>query len=74
MCLRRSGSRWAGRTGAARSASVVPGWQLVCPSLTLEGISVLALDGPKVSVTFWPRQTDLAKPGAAPTGEPEADE
>lgn len=72
--LRRSGSRWAAGTGAARPASVVPNWQLVCPSLTLEGISVLAVDRPKVSATFWPRQTDPAKPGAAPTGEPEAEE
>lgn len=73
-CLRRSGSRRAARTGAARPASVVPNWQLVCPSLTLEGISVLAVDCPKVSVTFSPWQTDPAKPGAAPAGEPEADE
>lgn len=64
----------AARTGAARALSVVLGWRLVCPSLTLEGISVLAVDGPKVSVTFWPWQTDPAKPGAAPTVEPEAEE
>lgn len=71
--LRRSGSRRAARTGAARAVSVVPGWRFVCPSLTLEGISVLAVDGPKVSVTFWPRQTYPAKPGAALIVEPEAE-
>lgn len=62
------------RDGRGSASECPPNWQLVCPSLTLEGISVLAVDRPKVSATFWPRQTDPAKPGAAPTGEPEAEE
>ncbi|XP_028714306.1 translation initiation factor IF-2-like [Peromyscus leucopus] len=33
-----------------------------------------SVDGPKVSLTFWPRRADPARPGTAPVGEPEAEE
>ncbi|XP_040597460.1 translation initiation factor IF-2-like [Mesocricetus auratus] len=69
--MRKSPSCWDGRGWAPgrRARPVAP---LSCPDPGRYcGPSVVS---PKVSLTFWPRQADPAKPGAAPGGESEAEE
>lgn len=58
--------------GSARGLSARLASPLSCPDPGRYcGPSV---DGPKVSLTFWPRRADPARPGTAPVGEPEAEE
>lgn len=62
--LRRSGSHGAAGTGAVRSAGVAARLA-ACQSRSDPG---RYLRFPKVSLTFWPRQTDPAEAGAAGGG------